>query len=187
MKYEGVMDPGDIRASLSRMGAVFADFGAVAVSSAVALAGDYLLRQLLAQCAFGAVRLTAGALALASLSRLNDSPSQARWQWRFRRTRDPRNRGARGRSLGDSTPGRWRLRADHLLDARPSPHLKTLEFRVADVCLTVDEVVLIAGLTRPLSRACHDERSRGRSVESVRPELLRAASWRPPGSDSTEI
>ena len=63
-------------------------------------------------------------------------------------------------------------------DARPSSHVKTLEFRVADVCMTIDEAVLIAGLTRALARACHDEWLRGQPVEPVRPELLRAAAWR---------
>ena len=63
-------------------------------------------------------------------------------------------------------------------DARPSSHVKTLEFRVADVCMTIDEAVLVAGLTRALARACHDEWSRGQPVEPVRPELLRAATWR---------
>jgi carboxylate-amine ligase len=63
-------------------------------------------------------------------------------------------------------------------DARPSSHVKTVEFRVADVCMSVDEAVLVAGLTRALARACHDEWTRGQPVEPVRPELLRAAAWR---------
>src|SRR5258707_2046853 len=35
-------------------------------------------------------------------------------------------------------------------DVRPSSHFETLEFRIADVCITVDEAVMIAGLTRAL-------------------------------------
>ena len=63
-------------------------------------------------------------------------------------------------------------------DARPSSHVETLEFRVADVCQSVDEAVMLAGLTRALARACHDAWARGGPVEPVRPELLRAATWR---------
>jgi len=63
-------------------------------------------------------------------------------------------------------------------DARPSSHVATLEFRVADVCLGVDEAVMVAGLTRALARACHARWTRGEPVAPVRPELLRAAMWR---------
>jgi RNA polymerase sigma factor (sigma-70 family) len=52
--------------------------GAVAVSSAVELAGDFLRRQLLARCTAAAVLLAAGTLAVAALSRLGDEPSAAR-------------------------------------------------------------------------------------------------------------
>lgn len=63
-------------------------------------------------------------------------------------------------------------------DVRPSSHVETLEFRVADVCMGVDEAVMIAGLLRALARACHDEWKRGEPFALVRPELLRAAMWR---------
>ena len=63
-------------------------------------------------------------------------------------------------------------------DARPSSHFETLEFRVADVCLTVDEAVLSAGLSRALARTCHNQWSGDEPVEPIRPELLRAAAWR---------
>ena len=62
-------------------------------------------------------------------------------------------------------------------DIRPSSHVETLEFRVTDVCMTVDETVMVAGLVRALARACFDDWSAGRPVEPVRPELLRAAKW----------
>ena len=39
-------------------------------------------------------------------------------------------------------------------DVRPSSHVETIEFRVADVCTTIDEAVMIAGLCRALARAC---------------------------------
>jgi carboxylate-amine ligase len=63
-------------------------------------------------------------------------------------------------------------------DVRPSSHFETLEFRVADVCMTVDEAVMIAGLCRALARTCLERYVRGEAVEAVRPELLRAARFR---------
>ena len=63
-------------------------------------------------------------------------------------------------------------------DVRPSSHFETLEFRVADVCMTIDEAVMIAGLCRALARTCHAQYRRGEPVEPIRPELLRAAKWR---------
>jgi carboxylate-amine ligase len=63
-------------------------------------------------------------------------------------------------------------------DVRPSSHFETLEFRIADVCLTVDEAVMVAGLTRALARACHARWLEGEPDEPVRPELLRAAKFR---------
>jgi carboxylate-amine ligase len=61
--------------------------------------------------------------------------------------------------------------------ARPSSHVETLEFRAADVCMTVDQTVMLAGLVRALARAGHAEWSADRPVERLRPELLRAARW----------
>ncbi|HEX8202546.1 MAG TPA: carboxylate-amine ligase [Isosphaeraceae bacterium] len=63
-------------------------------------------------------------------------------------------------------------------DVRPSSHFQTLEFRVADVCMAIDEAVMIAGLCRALARTCHDQHLRGEPIEHARPELLRAAKWR---------
>ncbi len=63
-------------------------------------------------------------------------------------------------------------------DARPSSHVETLEFRVADVCMSVDEAVMVAALVRALARACHGEYRRGEPAPAVRPEMLRAATWR---------
>ena len=63
-------------------------------------------------------------------------------------------------------------------DVRPSTHFETLEFRVADVCQTVDEAVMIAGLCRALAVACHDKPELDAPEHQVRPELLRAAKWR---------
>lgn len=63
-------------------------------------------------------------------------------------------------------------------DARPSSHVETLEFRTADVCMSVDEAVMVAALVRALARACHSGYLRGEPVPPVRPEMLRAATWR---------
>jgi carboxylate-amine ligase len=63
-------------------------------------------------------------------------------------------------------------------DARPSSHAETLEFRVADVCPTVDETVMVAGLFRALAISCLEEHRSGTPMNAVRPELLQAARWR---------
>ena len=63
-------------------------------------------------------------------------------------------------------------------DVRPSARFETLEFRVTDVCLTVDEAVMIAGLVRALARDCYEQAARDVPLAPVRPELLRAAKWR---------
>jgi len=63
-------------------------------------------------------------------------------------------------------------------DVRPSAKFETLEFRVTDVCLTVDEAVMVTGLVRGLARTCHDEAVRGAPLPRARPELVRAANWR---------
>ncbi|WP_234734426.1 carboxylate-amine ligase [Tellurirhabdus bombi] len=62
-------------------------------------------------------------------------------------------------------------------DVRPSAHYDTLEFRVTDVCLTIDEAVLIAGLVRALARTCAQEAEEHVEINHVRPEILRAAKW----------
>jgi glutamate---cysteine ligase / carboxylate-amine ligase len=63
-------------------------------------------------------------------------------------------------------------------DVRPSARFPTLEFRVTDVCLTVDDAVMVAGLIRGLVRACYEQSRAGEPVPEVRPELIRAATWR---------
>jgi carboxylate-amine ligase len=69
--------------------------------------------------------------------------------------------------------------ASHLYwDLRPSSHLPTLEFRLADVCTEVDDVVLHAGLARSLVRVLAARAERGEPCPDLRPELLRAARWR---------
>jgi glutamate---cysteine ligase / carboxylate-amine ligase len=63
-------------------------------------------------------------------------------------------------------------------DIRIPEHVPTVEFRVTDVCLTVDEAVMIAGLVRGIARTCHEAALRDAPYCAARPELLRAAHWR---------
>jgi glutamate---cysteine ligase / carboxylate-amine ligase len=73
-------------------------------------------------------------------------------------------------SITDGTKIYW--------DVRPSARFETLEFRVTDVCMTIDEAVMIAGLARALARTCYAQAVRDEPVHHPRPELLRAAKWR---------
>ena len=73
-------------------------------------------------------------------------------------------------SISDATKLYW--------DIRLPLKTPTVEFRVADVCLSVDEAVLLAGLVRALARTCAEAARRGESFTPARPELLRAAQWR---------
>ena len=63
-------------------------------------------------------------------------------------------------------------------DVRPSARQETLEFRIADVCMAVDEAVMVAGLVRALAFTCLQAARRGDPDPAPRPELLRAAKWR---------
>lgn len=62
-------------------------------------------------------------------------------------------------------------------DMRLPERVPTLEVRVADVCLSVDEAVMYAGLVRALVRTCYDRARRETPYEEIRPELVRAAHW----------
>lgn len=62
-------------------------------------------------------------------------------------------------------------------DLRPSARFATLEFRVADVATTLDEAVLVAGLSRGLAAtSLRAVEADGPGVPD-RPEVLRAAKW----------
>jgi YbdK family carboxylate-amine ligase len=63
-------------------------------------------------------------------------------------------------------------------DVRPSWHLPTVEFRLADVCTSLDDAVLHAALVRSLVRVLAGRAGRGEPYPQPRPELLRAARWR---------
>ena len=73
--------------------------------------------------------------------------------------------------------------ATHLYwDVRPSVRYPTLEFRVGDVCPSVEDAVLYAALARALTRTFVADAERrgdaGDPVADVRPEVLRIARWR---------
>ena len=71
-------------------------------------------------------------------------------------------------------------------DARPSSHAETLEFRMADVCPTVEETVMVAGLCRALARTCLEQHRRGvPPPTSLDPSCSRPHAGAPPVSDST--
>jgi carboxylate-amine ligase len=63
-------------------------------------------------------------------------------------------------------------------DVRLSERYPTIEFRITDVCMTVDEAVMVAGLVRALARTCYEQALRDEPFVAARPELLRAAHWR---------
>lgn len=62
-------------------------------------------------------------------------------------------------------------------DVRPSARFPTLEFRMSDVCLTVDEAVMVAGLVRGLATACLTRWRDGGGVPDVHSQVLRVATW----------
>jgi carboxylate-amine ligase len=63
-------------------------------------------------------------------------------------------------------------------DARLSQRYRTLEIRVADVCLRAEDTVLIAVLARALVETAARQATDGAPLEPVRPEVLRGAGWR---------
>ncbi len=63
-------------------------------------------------------------------------------------------------------------------DARLPEKHDTVEVRVCDVCSTLDEAVMLAGLVRGLVRELHERALREEAYPEVRPELLTAAHWR---------
>lgn len=63
-------------------------------------------------------------------------------------------------------------------DVRPSARFPTLETRIADVCLTVDEAVTVAGLAQALVSAALTAETDGSGGDRPRQEVLNAAVWR---------
>ena len=76
----------------------------------------------------------------------------------------------RTKTVEDATKIYW--------DARLPEKTETIEIRVADVCPTVGEAVMLAGLSRALVRSCLERDAREEPYPPARPELLRAAHWR---------
>ncbi|MEV4701928.1 glutamate--cysteine ligase [Actinoplanes sp. NPDC049316] len=62
--------------------------------------------------------------------------------------------------------------------ARPSANYPTVEVRVADVCPSVDDTVLLAGLVRALVATVCDDLRAGLRAPRLRGCLVRAAHWR---------
>ncbi len=73
-------------------------------------------------------------------------------------------------SISDPTKIYW--------DVRLPAKTPTLEFRVADVCPSLDDAVLLAGLARGLTRTFHAQATQNEPFTPARPELIRAAHWR---------
>ncbi|WP_432495305.1 carboxylate-amine ligase [Kineococcus gypseus] len=63
-------------------------------------------------------------------------------------------------------------------DVRLSARYPTVEVRVADVCLRVDDAVLLAGLVRALADTAVADHRAGRPVPEAPVEVLRLAAWR---------
>ncbi|MDR7300224.1 carboxylate-amine ligase [Haloactinomyces albus] len=61
--------------------------------------------------------------------------------------------------------------------ARPSPRLPTVELRVADTAITVEEAVLQAALSRALVRTALGELAAGVAAPAVDPQVAAAAVW----------
>jgi carboxylate-amine ligase len=61
---------------------------------------------------------------------------------------------------------------------RPSVRFPTLEFRACDVCPTVDDAVVVAGLIRAMAWTAATEEVDGRPFDDPKQELLEAAMWR---------
>ncbi|NER85223.1 MAG: YbdK family carboxylate-amine ligase, partial [Leptolyngbya sp. SIO1D8] len=62
-------------------------------------------------------------------------------------------------------------------DIRLSERFPTVEFRVADVCGTVDEAVMFAGIVRALAQTCYQDFQDRKACPEIRSELLKAAMW----------
>ncbi len=63
-------------------------------------------------------------------------------------------------------------------DVRLSEHFPTIEFRVTDVCMTVDEAVMITGLIRALVQTCYEQILWEQPYPKASRDLLRSAQWR---------
>jgi glutamate---cysteine ligase / carboxylate-amine ligase len=62
-------------------------------------------------------------------------------------------------------------------DMRLSERFNTLEVRIMDIFMTIDDAVMAAGLVRALVQTCYELVLEGQPAPPVHHELLRAASW----------
>ena len=62
-------------------------------------------------------------------------------------------------------------------DIRIPFRLPTVEFRIADVCTTIDEAVMIAGLIQALARTAVGEAEANIPAPNIRHEVIRTAHW----------
>jgi carboxylate-amine ligase len=62
-------------------------------------------------------------------------------------------------------------------DMRLSERFSTIEVRIMDSIMTIDDAVMMAGLIRALVRTCYEQVLQGQLSLHVRHELLRAANW----------
>ncbi len=62
-------------------------------------------------------------------------------------------------------------------DIRLSERFPTIEFRMSDVCASVEEAVMLAGLIRALAYTCYQDVMNNKPAVPVRGEMLKAAMW----------
>lgn len=72
-------------------------------------------------------------------------------------------------SIADSSHLYW--------DIRISEHVPTIEFRTMDVCMTIDEAVMITGLIRALVQSCYEQVRQEQPYPRAAHDFLRAAHW----------
>jgi YbdK family carboxylate-amine ligase len=77
-----------------------------------------------------------------------------------------------------TTTGLVEEASELLWELRPSSRYPTLEFRVADVCPDIDDVVMFAGLVRALVATLGARERAGIKPPTVSDAALRAARWR---------
>ncbi len=63
-------------------------------------------------------------------------------------------------------------------DMRLSERFSTIEVRIMDILMTIDDAVMAAGLIRALVHTCYEQVLQGMPAPPVRHELLQAANWR---------
>ncbi|MBE9060249.1 carboxylate-amine ligase [cf. Phormidesmis sp. LEGE 11477] len=62
-------------------------------------------------------------------------------------------------------------------DIRLSERFPTVEFRMSDVCASIEEAVMLAGIIRALAYTCYQDAINDQPAIPVRAEMLKAAMW----------